>query len=174
MPSDPLILRGRQGLILVEAAVVDTARRFLRPPEGRLEAGGILLGVYRGDHLDVVDGTAPLPGDRRTPVRFDRRDAGHGLTARAAWRRSDRVITCVGEWHTHTAGSASPSGLDLRTWRRILAQRGGRPHLFLIASPRELRFYEGRGEALREIDPMDGDEQGPTASAILSLDTNGG
>jgi proteasome lid subunit RPN8/RPN11 len=54
-------------------------------------------------------------------------------------------VTCVGEWHSHTAGGAAPSGRDLATWRRILHQARGRQHLFLIVSPRETNFVEGLG-----------------------------
>jgi len=106
----------------------------------------LLLGAYRGAHLDVVGLTTPLPADRRHALWFDRRDRGHGGAAREAWRRSGGTVTCVGEWHSHTAGSASPSTRDLTTWRQILRKARGRQHLFLIVSPQDTNFVEGVGD----------------------------
>lgn len=154
MPRDPLILAGRSGYVLVNPEIVSTARRFLQAPEGRVEAGGILLGCYRGEHLDVLHLTTPMAGDRRSVARFDRRDRGHDRAARSVWRQSGGTVTYVGEWHSHTAGPAEPSGQDLWTWRRILLKSYGRQHLFVIVSPRETRFIEGadgRFDPLRMI-----------------------
>lgn len=145
MSDEPLILVGTRGLVLVERAILETARRYLLPPRHRFEAGGILLGCYRGDTLDVTAMTRPLPADRRSAFAFDRRDRGHARAARKAWRQSVGTVTFVGEWHTHTVGGAAPSSRDLATWRRILGQSRGRQHLFLIVSPRETNFVEGLG-----------------------------
>lgn len=151
MPARPLILVGRRGYILIPPEILSVARQFLGPSQARVEAGGILLGAYRGDHLEVVDLTTPMHHDRRTPVLFDRRDRGHGRTARAAWQRSGGTVTCVGEWHTHVAGSAGPSGQDLWTWRRLLRATTGRQHVFMIVSSRDVRFVEGRGGDLTSL-----------------------
>ncbi len=150
----PLVLNGRAGLILLERQVLDAARRYLLPPEVRTEAGGILLGAYRGDHLDVTAATMPMHQDRRTRLMFDRRDPGHAREATAAWRASGHTITYVGEWHSHTVGDGEPSAVDLATWRDVLAANPSAAHLFLIVAPAGSRFVEGRAGRLSEVLPL--------------------
>lgn len=147
----PLVLTGEAGFILVEYPVLETARSFLRPPEHLVEAGGILLGAYRGPHLDVTAATVPMPRDRRTPILFDRRDPGHAQAATSAWRESGGTTTYVGEWHSHISGDAQPSSIDLATWRDVLASNPAALYLFVIVAPRVSRFIEGRDGRLNEI-----------------------
>lgn len=152
----PLVLKGRAGLVLLERQVLDTARRYLMPPEVRTEAGGILLGTYRGEHLDITAATTPMRQDRRTRLMFDRRDPGHARAAAAAWRTSGRTVTYIGEWHSHTTGDGEPSAIDLATWHDVLAANPSAAHLFMIVAPAGSRFIEGCGDCLAEVRPVAG------------------
>lgn len=143
MSINTVVLTGTTGLVLVEAPLIARGRSYLAGLESRREAGGILLGCYRGDHLDVVGMTCPLPGDVRTPVAFDRRDPGHARTATAEWEASGNTIGYVGEWHTHAGAAANPSAIDLRTWRKLLARSSGRRHVFLIFAHGTVSAHEG-------------------------------
>lgn len=128
-----MILRANAGnLILLAPRIEGAIAVFVTRRETGLEAGGILIGSYRGPHVDVGDCTTPLPGDVRNPHLFDRRDAGHQSAAYAAWKRSGGTDTFVGEWHTHPVNRPVPSSLDLRTWRALM-KRTSRSLVFLIA-----------------------------------------
>lgn len=151
MSTNTVVLTGKTGLILVEAALIARGRSYLAGLEGRREAGGILLGCYRGDHLDVVGMTCPLPDDVRSPVAFDRRDPGHAWTATAEWEASGQTIGYVGEWHTHTGTAANPSAIDLRTWRKLLAHSAGRRHLFLIFARGMVSAHEGLDRRIQRL-----------------------
>jgi integrative and conjugative element protein (TIGR02256 family) len=124
----------RSGIRLVEVAddVVDTIQGFSRSPEISREAGGILLGSYRGPHVQIERCTTPLPADRRFWNLFDRKDLGHGDEALRRWRDSGRTMTFVGEWHTHPEPVPSPSFLDRTTWRRIAKRHKFGPIVFVI------------------------------------------
>lgn len=101
---------------------------------GQNEAGGILIGRYRGPHVEVAHCTVPGPTDIRTRMSFVRKDPMHERLARWAWRCSGHTLTNVGEWHTHPSGDISPSWRDKQTWREV-AIRLSRPAVFVLAVP---------------------------------------
>ena len=101
---------------------------------GRPECGGILIGRYRGPHIEVTDWTEPGPADLATRSSFTRQDKRHQDAATAAWRESKHVATYVGEWHSHPSGQPRPSGIDRTVWRNVVS-RLRTPCLFAIVSP---------------------------------------
>lgn len=105
----------------------------------RLEAGGLLLGLRRPGSLEIVTASHPLAKDKRSPTEFVRRDPGHSELAFHAWKASGGTIDWIGEWHTHPFGSANPSGIDLKNWRRLAAHTGS-PMVFVIVGKSEV-FY---------------------------------
>jgi len=107
---------------------------------GKQERGGILIGQYRGPHIEITDITLPGKSDRASLFRFDRRDAVHQRSAAKAWRVSGNTKTYVGEWHTHPFGAATPSGMDKRTWER-LTREAGEPLIFIIVTPADIAFF---------------------------------
>lgn len=127
-----VILRAGLRLVGIADHVIEAIDHYSRPPENASEAGGILLGSYRGVHIQIVACSQPLPRDRRTFVRFDRRDPGHQHLATRHWRESGRTRTFVGEWHTHPESNPSPSSLDRRTWRKVARQNVAGSTVFLI------------------------------------------
>lgn len=98
------------------------------------ERGGILIGSYRGPHIEVTDYTEPGPKDLAGLSSFTRVDGQHQLAATDAWRRSNNTTTYVGEWHSHPSGPPHPSDLDRQTWKAVIA-RLNTPCLFVIVSP---------------------------------------
>ncbi len=90
---------------------------------GQVEAGGILLGNYRGSHIEVVFATPPGPGDLRFPFSFHRKCASHQRSATMQWVQSNRITTYIGEWHTHPQNSPLPSATDYTEWRKNLPSR---------------------------------------------------
>lgn len=96
--------------MLARIEALTAANRF------RHEVGGILLGSYRGRHLHVVDATGPQSEDRWSLTRFRRSPKGHQAYAQDAWRRSDGLITHIGEWHSHPEPHPSPSVVDRASW----------------------------------------------------------
>jgi len=86
------------------------------------ETGGVLLGCYRGHHIDVVGATVQQLQDRASKYAFHRKDATHQRLATKCWRRSNRVVTYVGEWHSHPEHVPSPSIIDLSSWKDAVAR----------------------------------------------------
>lgn len=111
-------------LVLVEQVVDDDMRRFVAPDEADREAGGILLGHYRGPHIEIVKCTTPLPLDVRSTYQFKRSDPQHQQIATKEWASSGGTVNYVGEWHTHPEDYPSPSFSDkVGWWRRSLSRR---------------------------------------------------
>lgn len=141
MNSAPEVLRTERlfahpfhddGFVLFESdvlAVINPFRqRFSRAPE----AGGILMGYRRADHLHIVDATVPGPRDTGTRVSFRRDDLSHQRQASVQWRDSNGYLDYLGEWHTHPEINPSPSGTDRRAWQEIVARRPSDVFVFAI------------------------------------------
>jgi integrative and conjugative element protein (TIGR02256 family) len=127
-----MIFRAGLRIVAVADEVVETISAFSRRPENSREAGGILVGSYRGLHIQVTSCSGPMARDRRTATLFDRCDPGHQEFALKNWRDSARTKTFVGEWHTHPEPRPSPSRLDLQTWRHVAGNNTAGNTVFLI------------------------------------------
>jgi integrative and conjugative element protein (TIGR02256 family) len=127
-----MILRDGLRLIAVDRTVTERIDRYSRVPENTTEAGGILIGSYRGLHIEITECSEPLRRDRRARLRFDRDDPGHQNLAKKRWRESGRILTFVGEWHTHPESFPTPSSIDLNTWREVTQKNATGSTVFLI------------------------------------------
>lgn len=120
------------GYIVLHHTVMERFKSFRQVTSCAKEAGGLLLGYRRGDHLEIVDATAPYPHDVRRRTFFDRCDAGHERYALRQWANSGRTIDYLGEWHTHPEAYPGPSHFDIKEWRVLLRRRQKQPLAFLI------------------------------------------
>jgi integrative and conjugative element protein (TIGR02256 family) len=127
-----MILRNGLRLVVVNRTVTEKIDRYLRAPENTTEAGGILIGSYRGPHIEITECSEPLRRDRRARLRFDRDDPGHQNLAKERWKESGRILTFVGEWHTHPESFPTPSSIDLNTWRAVTRKKATGSTVFLI------------------------------------------
>ncbi len=126
-----VILKGKDGLILIEEGVVDTLNRCCQHDQQK-EAGGIFLGYRRPPHLHITACTTPFPMDKRSRFNFFRRDPRHPYAARRLWLQSHGHIYYLGDWHTHPAEIPRPSRLDQREWRKLIKSSLGPKLLFVI------------------------------------------
>lgn len=136
-------------LVTLTDQVTEQIQSFTKPPEADLEAGGILLGSYRGPHVEILQCTTPMRKDARTRFGFVRRDAGHQRAADAAWRTSGRTVIFVGEWHTHPEDYPRPSNVDRTTWAEQMRKRQRDTLIFLIAG--RATFYCDLGQNNRLV-----------------------
>ena len=118
--------------LLIDDAVVDLVMGNRQLKSTDTEAGGILLGLRRDDHLHVTGLTTPRPADKRSRTSFQRKDKFHQARALAAWRESGGVVDYIGEWHSHPERHPLPSSIDTREWKSI-CQFQRKPMVFLIA-----------------------------------------
>lgn len=132
--------------VLVEEEVLGLVRQFRQLGHVSAEAGGILMGYRRGDHLHVVSATVPGPQDLRERNGFVRRDPLHQARATLGWRRSGGRLDYLGEWHTHAQVLPQPSSLDVDEWRNV-CKVTGQPMVFLIVGLEDC--WLGVGDGLR-------------------------
>lgn len=107
----------------MELEVVERLVPFRQHHSHAPEAGGILIGYRRGEHLHVVDATTPGARDRRSRYEFQRKDPIHQYTALALWKRSQHTLDYLGEWHTHPQAHPTPSCIDTGEWAKIMCDR---------------------------------------------------
>lgn len=117
--------------ILIEDEALEVVARHRQIAGEASEAGGILLGYRRGNHIQVTQATSPQPGDKRSRFSFDRIDRAHALFAGRRWKHSNGRCDYLGEWHTHPEQVPTPSGIDNREWRKLY-QSSARPLIFWI------------------------------------------
>lgn len=128
--------------VLIPSAIVDQLNQFQQTGLQDLEAGGLLLGLRRGPHIEIVRITSPLQGDIRTRTSFHRRDLGHFELADRLWMDSQYTVGYVGEWHTHPEPLPIPSSIDTAEWRRVMRIEK-RSTIFLVVGTRN--WFVGRG-----------------------------
>lgn len=126
--------------VLVHHAVSESLDLVAATCTAMPEAGGILLGAYRGADMEVTGRTEPGPGDRRQLFSFTRADPLHDAANRQAWHASGGTVSYVGEWHTHPWGGVEPSSTDAATWRSE-TKRCGRPMVFALVVPGEWGLF---------------------------------
>lgn len=140
------------GFLLVEGHVRQALESFRQNLVTVPEAGGILLGYRRADHLHVVDLTVPSSDDRRGRTRFFRSANHHQDVALLAWRQSGGRLDYIGEWHTHPEFDPSPSGLDLSEWLKLLERQPSKAMVFVILGMvNQDWFGVGAGHDIKEI-----------------------
>lgn len=107
------------GYLLMPAALWSKISVFTRGVEAETEAGGLLIGCYRGPHVEITEITTPFRGDKRSKYSFYRRDPEHNEILRGAWQKSGSTATMLGEWHTHQTGFPTPSPIDTSGWSNL-------------------------------------------------------
>lgn len=147
-----VLVRATGEFILINPKVVDVIASYVREAEEPMEAGGILIGSYRGAHIEIVDCTEPMKKDRRSRFSFLRIDAGHQSIATSAWIKSQKTETFVGEWHTHPDDYPMPSSIDRKTWVDLL--RRSTDDLVFIIGGRKRNWF-GASNARNIIEPLE-------------------
>lgn len=143
--------------VLVEWPLLHAVFAWRQNSSDAPEAGGILLGLRRGDHVHVRGLTQPGPDDRRSRTSFHRARAFHQEQALQQWRASGGMTDYLGEWHTHPESAPTPSGTDIAEWR-ALQRCYPDPLLFLIAGTGEEMWWGlGTGTSLPRVVTTKGD-----------------
>lgn len=83
------------------------------------ETGGLLLGYWGGDEVVVTTITGPGPDARHGRTWFEPDSSWQADQLAHLYRDSGRVVTYLGDWHTHPGGAPLPSRRDRKTLRRI-------------------------------------------------------
>lgn len=146
--------RSNGGRLKLPAEVIASIYGYVQNDRHKPEAGGIMLGRYILDSLDIVIDIVsyPMPGDRATRTTFFRKKLAHQQIIDREWEASNHTCTYLGEWHTHPEPYPSPSCIDEFNWKRKLKKDvvDSDSLFFLIVGTSEMRMWEGR-KSLRTI-----------------------
>lgn len=143
-----LVYSSSSRYILFESSVVADLNRW-RQDEGNTEAGGILIGYRRENHLQVTLTTSPFPKDKRSRFRFFRQDAIHQKTAISYWKKTNSKGYYLGEWHSHPQDFPVPSAIDTDEWRKLAESSLGPDLLFLIVGRKD--WYLQLGPKMQKL-----------------------
>ena len=129
------------GLLLISGAVRSSIDSYAQRQDQN-EAGGVLLGRYRGSHIEIVAATYPGKHDIATKYSFSRAAGHHQKIADQWWEKSGGEITYLGEWHTHPEPIPSPSPLDRNEW---LSQLPPRAMILIIQGTESAEIFYAHG-----------------------------
>lgn len=124
------------------------------------ETGGALLGYCDRDDphlLQIVRQVGPGPRAVHACDRFEPDGEWQYAQIAEAYGQSGRVVTYLGDWHSHPGGSARPSRIDHRTARRVARTRQARtrhPLMLILWGPPKSRVvaaYQWRWYWLRAV-----------------------
>jgi integrative and conjugative element protein (TIGR02256 family) len=121
------------------------------------ETGGVLLGYESAESATVVIThlVDAGPGAKRKPSEFLPDGYWQEQEIARIYAESGRRSTYLGDWHSHPAGIAAPSGKDHRTARKIsvhTAARAPNPLMVIVAKSRggwRIAAYRFDGKRLR-------------------------
>jgi integrative and conjugative element protein (TIGR02256 family) len=83
------------------------------------EFGGILIGRYSDNFKTCVIETTVLPIKYKSSRYSFERGNGGLMKKLKTFYKSEPSLIYVGEWHTHTDNTSTPSGIDKSAMRRI-------------------------------------------------------
>jgi integrative and conjugative element protein (TIGR02256 family) len=129
----------RRLLLNFEDKVLAVFQEYIQQGHADNEAGGLLLGEVRGEHLNILEATIPTAHDKRMRYFFERLPLGHASVAQQLWTKSRGTVRYLGEWHTHPQDVPIPSGTDRSEWTRMASERKDkRPFLAVIVGRTDL------------------------------------
>lgn len=134
------------GRLEISIQALTRMREFVQEAPHKREAGGVLLGRYIRESLDIVvdEVTVPMWGDRRGWFSFFRARRPHQKVIDRLWQESGGTTNYFGEWHTHPEDVPTPSNTDVKDWERKLNKDvfdGDSLH-FIIIGIEGLRIWE--------------------------------
>ncbi len=130
----------RRRLVVLSPDAIATLTRYRQRFFWQTEAGGILLGRRRGNHIEVVQAIEPTQSDRRSIFQFQRETCGHAQAATHAWAQTGGTTDYVGEWHTHPQREPIPSSIDREEWHKLAVLKPERPFVALVVGTRALHL----------------------------------
>ncbi|GAB6405570.1 Mov34/MPN/PAD-1 family protein [Pseudomonas reinekei] len=146
------VVPGTQQLVYLHQQPLDVFSRYIQEGFDSKEAGGILLGHVRGEHLEIIEATEPSLWDKRFRFLFERMPYFHHRLAMKRWKESNGLVRYIGEWHTHPQNHPTPSSIDLNEWKILASdRRDGRPLLALIVGCQDLHVEYMSGTGKRRI-----------------------
>ncbi|WP_204103268.1 MULTISPECIES: Mov34/MPN/PAD-1 family protein [Spirulina sp. CCY15215] len=145
--NTPICLKSDGGKLEISLPALSQMLKFRQNRCWKSEAGGVLMGRYIRESLDVVidDVTIPMRGDRRKRFNFFRDRDRHQRAINQAWQESDGTTHYLGEWHTHPEKVPIPSPSDRANWNRHLQQDifSGDTLFFIIVGTESIGIWEG-------------------------------
>ena len=117
-------------LVVFMPTVLDKLFSYRQLQPHNHEAGGVLIGERRGQHIVIFDLSEPGPGDKSTRYSFDRNGKHHQEKVNEAHNLSSGTMQYIGEWHTHPEDHPRPSAIDRNSWKTHL--RASEPMVLAI------------------------------------------
>ena len=145
--NDLVFTRVKGGCIKIPTEVIASLHEYIQNDRYKPEGGGVLLGRYILDSLDVIIDkiSFPMPGDRATRTTFFRKKRVHQMIIDYEWEASQHTCTYLGEWHTHPESIPSPSCIYQFNWKRKLKKDifDSDSLFFLIVGTSKMQLWEG-------------------------------
>ncbi|UWS28927.1 CBASS system CD-NTase/cGAS isopeptidase Cap3 [Erwinia pyrifoliae] len=102
--------------VVIMSEVVQLLNSYRQTHYASTEAGGVLIGERRGQHIVITNISEPGPGDIRSRNQVERKGDHHQQKVDELFHQSDGFLVYLGEWHTHPEDFPQPSRTDIKSW----------------------------------------------------------
>lgn len=143
-------------LVSMGRDVITRATSYRQSTDHDAEAGGLLLGLRRGQNIEVKWLTVPQKTDTQERFGFFRERLGHAAEALERWYATGAQADYVGEWHTHPEPHPTPSNIDMSEWLNLAsARKDRRPLFFMIVGTEGYYACLCHGKAILSMTPLE-------------------
>lgn len=140
-------------LVVIMPYVAEKLLSYKQVKPENVEAGGVIIGERRGNHLVIQHISEPGQGDKRSRYAVDRCGPIHQLTVDQAFYQSRGTLQYLGEWHTHPEDYPTPSPRDLKSWRNYLIDP--EPMVLIIVGLRQIWVAKKTGPDIVRLTEQD-------------------
>lgn len=108
--------------VIITDQVFNIWRKYRQTRTEDNEACGILIGGYNEKQKIIfIDScTEPQKADLRKRTVFTLQDSYHQQKVNEVFVSSEKTHFYLGTWHSHPENYPSPSGIDLRDWKKCI------------------------------------------------------
>ncbi|MFV9485098.1 Mov34/MPN/PAD-1 family protein [Christiangramia sp. ASW11-125] len=100
--------------LILNRETLEIFKKYRQLKKRDKEAGGILMGQVRDQHIYINRASLPSSFDKATRHSFQRNKKIAQLLINYEFWNSGKTITYLGEWHTHPEPKPAPSPTDIK------------------------------------------------------------
>lgn len=135
--------------VVIMSEVVQRLNSYRQMHYASTEAGGILIGERRGQHIVITHISEPGPTDIRSRNQVERKGGHHQEKVDKLFQQSNGFLVYLGEWHTHPEDFPQPSYTDIKSW--LTGLKANKPMVMLIVGRKGVWVGKKNGNDIKNL-----------------------
>ncbi|HCV66883.1 MAG TPA: peptidase [Serratia sp.] len=135
--------------VVIMSEVVQRLNSYRQMHYASTEAGGIMIGERRGQHIVITSISEPGPNDVRSRNQVERKGDHHQEKVDKLFQQSNGFLVYLGEWHTHPEDFPQPSYIDIKSW--LAGLKATKPMVMLIVGRKGVWVGKKNGNDIKSL-----------------------